>query len=143
MSYKAEQLDLSRRGGSFLEVKGVRWFSLKELEKYTKHFSVANEIGSGGYGKVSFDCPLVVYLINVCLVKKNENCSYLSNLYCSLPLQFFFYFIFLCFLIKDSFRTFFLITQTIAVTEWSLNLLFVFIFTGLSRVSSYWAIDCH
>ncbi|XP_050261520.1 leucine-rich repeat receptor protein kinase HPCA1-like [Quercus robur] len=48
-----EQLDLSRRrGGSFLEVKGVRWFSLKELEKYTKHFLVANEIGSGGYGKV-------------------------------------------------------------------------------------------
>nr|XP_023895136.1 probable leucine-rich repeat receptor-like protein kinase At5g49770 [Quercus suber] len=48
-----EQLDLRRRrGDSFLEVKGVRWFSLKELEKYTEHFSVANEIGSGGYGKV-------------------------------------------------------------------------------------------
>ncbi|KAK7855922.1 putative leucine-rich repeat receptor-like protein kinase [Quercus suber] len=49
-----EQLDLRRRrGDSFLEVKGVRWFSLKEVEKYTEHFSVANEIGSGGYGKVT------------------------------------------------------------------------------------------
>uniref|UniRef100_A0A2N9HJQ1 non-specific serine/threonine protein kinase n=1 Tax=Fagus sylvatica TaxID=28930 RepID=A0A2N9HJQ1_FAGSY len=34
------------------EVKGVRWFSLKELQKYSKHFAEANEIGSGGYGKV-------------------------------------------------------------------------------------------
>ncbi|XP_030955584.1 probable leucine-rich repeat receptor-like protein kinase At5g49770 isoform X5 [Quercus lobata] len=46
------QLDQSSRGGSVIKVKGVGWFSLKELEKYTKHFSVANEIGSGGYGKV-------------------------------------------------------------------------------------------
>ena len=66
MSNKAAQLDQSSRGGSVIKVKAVGWFSLKELEKYTKHFSVANEIGSGGYGKVSFDCPSVVYHINVC-----------------------------------------------------------------------------
>ena len=66
MSNKAAQLDKSNKGGSVIKVKGVGWFSLKELEKYTNHFSVANEIGSGGYGKVSFDCPLIVYHINVC-----------------------------------------------------------------------------
>ncbi|XP_075667182.1 leucine-rich repeat receptor protein kinase HPCA1-like [Castanea sativa] len=46
------QLDQSSRGSGVIKVKGVGWFSLKELEKYTNHFSVANEIGSGGYGKV-------------------------------------------------------------------------------------------
>uniref|UniRef100_A0A2N9HLL3 non-specific serine/threonine protein kinase n=1 Tax=Fagus sylvatica TaxID=28930 RepID=A0A2N9HLL3_FAGSY len=46
------QWDLSGRSGSAPEVKGVRCFSLKELEKYTNHFSEANVIGSGGYGKV-------------------------------------------------------------------------------------------
>ncbi|KAF3959685.1 hypothetical protein CMV_015518 [Castanea mollissima] len=46
------QLDQSSRGGGVIKVKGVGWFSLKELEKYSNHFSVANEIGSGGYGKV-------------------------------------------------------------------------------------------
>nr|POF10345.1 putative leucine-rich repeat receptor-like protein kinase [Quercus suber] len=46
------QLDQRSRGGSVIKVKGVGWFSLKELEKYSNHFSVANEIGSGGYGKV-------------------------------------------------------------------------------------------
>ena len=55
MSNKAAQLDQSCRGGTVIKVKGVGWFSLKELEKYTNHFSVANEIGSGGYGKVSFE----------------------------------------------------------------------------------------
>ena len=65
MSYKAAQWDTSRRGGHAPEVKGVRWFSLKELEQYSKHFAEANEIGSGGYGKVSFDYPSVVYYINV------------------------------------------------------------------------------
>uniref|UniRef100_A0A2N9ID78 non-specific serine/threonine protein kinase n=1 Tax=Fagus sylvatica TaxID=28930 RepID=A0A2N9ID78_FAGSY len=48
----AAQWDLSGRSGSAPEVKGVRCFSLKELEKYTNHFSEANVIGSGGYGKV-------------------------------------------------------------------------------------------
>ncbi|KAF3947353.1 hypothetical protein CMV_026502, partial [Castanea mollissima] len=46
------QLDQSSRGGGVIKVKGVGWFSLNELEKYSNHFSVANEIGSGGYGKV-------------------------------------------------------------------------------------------
>ncbi|KAK4588811.1 hypothetical protein RGQ29_019708 [Quercus rubra] len=51
-SHFSAQLDQSSRGGTVIKVKGVGWFSLKELEKYTNHFSVANEIGSGGYGKV-------------------------------------------------------------------------------------------
>ncbi|XP_050267175.1 leucine-rich repeat receptor protein kinase HPCA1-like isoform X4 [Quercus robur] len=51
-SHFSAQLDKSNKGGSVIKVKGVGWFSLKELEKYTNHFSVANEIGSGGYGKV-------------------------------------------------------------------------------------------
>ncbi|XP_065634925.1 leucine-rich repeat receptor protein kinase HPCA1 isoform X4 [Quercus suber] len=51
-SHFSAQLDQSNKGGSVIKVKGVGWFSLKELEKYTNHFSVANEIGSGGYGKV-------------------------------------------------------------------------------------------
>ncbi|KAL4655180.1 hypothetical protein ACB092_01G432100 [Castanea dentata] len=51
-SHFSAQLDQSSRGGGVIKVKGVGWFSLKELEKYSNHFSVANEIGSGGYGKV-------------------------------------------------------------------------------------------
>ncbi|XP_030950279.1 probable leucine-rich repeat receptor-like protein kinase At5g49770 isoform X1 [Quercus lobata] len=51
-SHFSAQLDKSNNGGSVIKVKGVGWFSLKELEKYTNHFSIANEIGSGGYGKV-------------------------------------------------------------------------------------------
>ncbi|KAK7844599.1 putative leucine-rich repeat receptor-like protein kinase [Quercus suber] len=52
IEHTTAQLDQSNKGGSVIKVKGVGWFSLKELEKYTNHFSVANEIGSGGYGKV-------------------------------------------------------------------------------------------
>ena len=63
MSYKAAQWDLSGRSGSAPEVKGVRCFSLKELEKYTNHFSEANVIGSGGYGKVSFDCHSMIWFV--------------------------------------------------------------------------------
>nr|POE48274.1 putative leucine-rich repeat receptor-like protein kinase [Quercus suber] len=51
-SHFSAQLVQSSRGGSVIKVKDVGWFSFKELEKYTNHFSEANEIGSGGYGKV-------------------------------------------------------------------------------------------
>lgn len=37
------------------QLKGARLFSFEELMKYTNHFSEANDIGSGGYGKVNFD----------------------------------------------------------------------------------------
>ncbi|KAK3419480.1 hypothetical protein EUGRSUZ_G00037, partial [Eucalyptus grandis] len=44
--------DLNKSSGEFPQLKGVRWFSLEELKKYTNKFAEANEIGSGGYGKV-------------------------------------------------------------------------------------------
>ncbi|URD92479.1 leucine-rich repeat receptor-like protein kinase [Musa troglodytarum] len=34
------------------QLKGARWFSYDELRRCTYNFSVSNEIGSGGYGKV-------------------------------------------------------------------------------------------
>ncbi|XP_064954819.1 leucine-rich repeat receptor protein kinase HPCA1-like [Musa acuminata AAA Group] len=34
------------------QLKGARWFSYDELRRCTNNFSVSNEIGSGGYGKV-------------------------------------------------------------------------------------------
>ncbi|KAI7725405.1 hypothetical protein M8C21_018595, partial [Ambrosia artemisiifolia] len=39
-------------GGGAPQLKGARWFSYDELKKSTNNFSVANQIGSGGYGKV-------------------------------------------------------------------------------------------
>lgn len=44
--------DPNKSDGSIPQLKGARWFSLEELKKYTNNFSDANEIGSGGYGKV-------------------------------------------------------------------------------------------
>eukprot|EP01018_Ginkgo_biloba_P025027 Gb_24466 [translate_table: standard] len=38
--------------GGAPKLKGARWFSFQELRKSTNNFSEANEIGSGGYGKV-------------------------------------------------------------------------------------------
>ncbi|KAG1338207.1 putative leucine-rich repeat receptor-like protein kinase [Cocos nucifera] len=38
--------------GGAPQLKGARWFSFDELKKCTNNFSVTNEIGSGGYGKV-------------------------------------------------------------------------------------------
>ncbi|EFJ05001.1 hypothetical protein SELMODRAFT_431914 [Selaginella moellendorffii] len=40
------------KSGSAPKLKGARYFSLHELNKATNNFSSANEIGSGGYGKV-------------------------------------------------------------------------------------------
>jgi len=45
--------DPNKSSGEFPQLKGARWFSLEELKKYTNKFAEANEIGSGGYGKVS------------------------------------------------------------------------------------------
>ncbi|KAL3729194.1 hypothetical protein ACJRO7_026312 [Eucalyptus globulus] len=44
--------DPNKSSGEFPQLKGARWFSLEELKKYTNKFAEANEIGSGGYGKV-------------------------------------------------------------------------------------------
>ncbi|XP_074570020.1 leucine-rich repeat receptor protein kinase HPCA1-like [Curcuma longa] len=38
--------------GSAPQLKGARWFPFDEIKKITNNFSEANEIGSGGYGKV-------------------------------------------------------------------------------------------
>ncbi|CAO2828632.1 unnamed protein product [Amaranthus hypochondriacus] len=39
-------------GGDVPQLKGARFFTLEELHKSTNNFSEANNIGSGGYGKV-------------------------------------------------------------------------------------------
>ncbi|KAL3729196.1 hypothetical protein ACJRO7_026314 [Eucalyptus globulus] len=44
--------DPNKSSGEFPQLKGARWFSLEELKKYTNKFAEANQIGSGGYGKV-------------------------------------------------------------------------------------------
>ncbi|MBA0595158.1 hypothetical protein Gorai_012035 [Gossypium raimondii] len=44
--------DPKKSSGSIPQLKGARCFSFEELKKYTKKFSEANDIGSGGYGKV-------------------------------------------------------------------------------------------
>ncbi|GAV77368.1 Pkinase domain-containing protein/LRR_1 domain-containing protein [Cephalotus follicularis] len=44
--------DPDKGSGSIPQLKGARNFSFEELKKCTQNFSEANEIGSGGYGKV-------------------------------------------------------------------------------------------
>lgn len=46
-----QQASISR--SSLPQLKGARLFSFKELKECTNSFSEANDIGSGGYGKVS------------------------------------------------------------------------------------------
>ena len=41
--------------GEVPRLKGARFFTLEELQKSTNNFSEANVVGSGGYGKVSFN----------------------------------------------------------------------------------------
>ncbi|XP_072975349.1 leucine-rich repeat receptor protein kinase HPCA1 [Typha angustifolia] len=42
----------TEESGGAPQLKGARWFSYGELKKSTNNFSEANEVGSGGYGKV-------------------------------------------------------------------------------------------
>ncbi|MQM10559.1 hypothetical protein Taro_043451 [Colocasia esculenta] len=44
--------DGSKGSGGVPQLKGPRWFSFDEMKKSTNNFSEANDIGSGGYGKV-------------------------------------------------------------------------------------------
>ncbi|XVE89310.1 hypothetical protein DITRI_Ditri19aG0192200 [Diplodiscus trichospermus] len=44
--------DSVKSSGGIPQLKGARCFSFEELKKYTNNFSEANDIGSGGYGKV-------------------------------------------------------------------------------------------
>ncbi|XP_065849484.1 leucine-rich repeat receptor protein kinase HPCA1-like isoform X2 [Euphorbia lathyris] len=45
--------DSSKNQGAHVpQLKGARCFSFDELKKYTNNFSDANDVGSGGYGKV-------------------------------------------------------------------------------------------
>ncbi|XP_044461735.1 leucine-rich repeat receptor protein kinase HPCA1-like isoform X2 [Mangifera indica] len=44
--------DQTKSSGNIPQLKGARCFSFEEVNKYTNHFSEANVIGSGGYGKV-------------------------------------------------------------------------------------------
>ncbi|XP_015891139.3 leucine-rich repeat receptor protein kinase HPCA1 [Ziziphus jujuba] len=44
--------DANKTSAGAPQLKGARWFSYEELAKYTNNFSTANEIGSGGFGKV-------------------------------------------------------------------------------------------
>ncbi|XVE89309.1 hypothetical protein DITRI_Ditri19aG0192100 [Diplodiscus trichospermus] len=44
--------DSKKSSGGIPQLKGARCFSFEELKKCTNNFSQANDIGSGGYGKV-------------------------------------------------------------------------------------------
>ncbi|KAJ0078449.1 hypothetical protein Patl1_36647 [Pistacia atlantica] len=44
--------DQNKSSGNIPQLKGARCFSFEEVNKYTNHFSEANDIGSGGYGKI-------------------------------------------------------------------------------------------
>ena len=48
----AAHWDQNKSSGNIPQLKGARCFSFEEINKYTNHFSEANNIGSGGYGKV-------------------------------------------------------------------------------------------
>ncbi|XAR56214.1 Non-specific serine/threonine protein kinase [Bertholletia excelsa] len=49
---KAASCNHNRSSGDIPQLKGVTIFSFEELRKFTNDFSEANDIGSGGYGKV-------------------------------------------------------------------------------------------
>ncbi|KAJ0099305.1 hypothetical protein Patl1_20589 [Pistacia atlantica] len=44
--------DQNKSSGNIPQLKGARCFSFEEVNKFTNQFSEANNIGSGGYGKV-------------------------------------------------------------------------------------------
>ena len=41
-------------GRGMPQLQGAKWFSFEEIKKCTNNFSAENNVGSGGYGKVSF-----------------------------------------------------------------------------------------
>lgn len=58
--------DPSKNSGGVPQLKGARSFSFEELKKYTNNFSETNNIGSGGYGMVSFDDLLYIHVYILC-----------------------------------------------------------------------------
>ncbi|XVE89312.1 hypothetical protein DITRI_Ditri19aG0192300 [Diplodiscus trichospermus] len=57
--------DSYKSSGGIPQLKGARCFSFEELKKYTNNFSEANDIGSGGYGKVYRGTPSTGELIAI------------------------------------------------------------------------------
>ncbi|KAJ4840041.1 hypothetical protein Tsubulata_026940 [Turnera subulata] len=51
-SLQGSHWDSNKSSGGVPQLKGARCFSFEELKKYTNNFSEANDVGSGGYGKV-------------------------------------------------------------------------------------------
>lgn len=60
----AASWDRQKNSGAVPQLTGARSFSFEELKKYTNNFSETNDVGSGGYGKVSLMFPTT---------KKEEN----------------------------------------------------------------------
>ena len=48
----AAKWDQSKNSGHSPQLKGARRFTFEEIKKCTNNLSEANEVGSGGYGKV-------------------------------------------------------------------------------------------
>ena len=66
---RAAYWDPEKSSGAVPQLKGARRFSFEELKKYTNNFSEMNDIGSGGYGKVSSNPFLSLPLTNKCLFR--------------------------------------------------------------------------
>ncbi|CAK9177844.1 unnamed protein product [Ilex paraguariensis] len=57
--YLSSILEPRQNSGGVPQLKGARFFSFEELKRCTNNFSETNDLGSGGYGKVSFDIILL------------------------------------------------------------------------------------
>ena len=49
----AGKWDVNKSSGSIPQLKGARSFTFEELMKFSNNFSEVNDVGSGGYGKVT------------------------------------------------------------------------------------------